>query len=127
MRKHYSIILLLVSILFLVSCQNEGSSQGTVILEDRDNQLADACIDTFYYAVQNKNTDGIKDVFSNRACADAGNMETQVNELFEFIKGDLYTLCFSRIILWMKLTLTTREYILCLFSESATNIGWKGP
>ena len=48
-----------------------------------------ACIDTFYYAVQNKNTNGIKDVFSNRACVDAGNMETQVNELFEFIKGDL--------------------------------------
>lgn len=91
MRKHYGIILLLISMLFLVSCQNDGSSQGTVILEDRDNQLADACIDTFYYAVQNKNTDGIKDVFSNRACADAGNMETQVNELFEFIKGDLIT------------------------------------
>lgn len=89
MRKHYGIILLLISILFLVSCQNEDSSQGTVILEDRDNQLADVCIDTFYHAVQNGNTDGIKDMLSNKACADDGNMETQVNKLFEFIKGEL--------------------------------------
>lgn len=89
MRKHYGIILLFISILFLVSCQNEDSSQGTVILDDRDNQLADGCIDTFYHAVQNRDIGGIKDIFSKRACADAGNMETQVNELFEFIKGEL--------------------------------------
>lgn len=78
----------MISILFLVSCQNEGGSQGTVILEDRDNQLADACIDTFYHAVQNRDIGAIQNTFSKRAREDTGNIEIQINELFEFIKGE---------------------------------------
>lgn len=88
MKKQCCIILLLISILFLVSCQNESGLQGAMILDDRDNQLADTCVEEFCLAVQNRNREAVKKAFSNRACAYVGDMKTQIDELFEFLKGE---------------------------------------
>lgn len=84
MKKYCCIFLAFLSVLFLVSCQ-----KGQIaFLEDEDHQLADTCIDTFYRAVQNRDQDAVEKLLSSRAHSDAGDIETQIDEMFEFIKGE---------------------------------------
>lgn len=83
------IMFLIISILLLTSCQGGDYMQRIGFFEDKDNKLADICIDNLYNAIKENDKEVVKKTFSNKACSDAGNIEVQIDGLFEFINGEL--------------------------------------
>lgn len=88
MKRFLNIFLLIVLIIFtLCSCGLNDDSMN--LFEDKDNKLADTCIKNLYTAIKNEDKDAVKNLFSNKACSDAVNIDDQIDELFEFINGEL--------------------------------------
>lgn len=89
MKKiHLTIIFLIISTLLLTSCQEVRNMNSISFSEDKDNKLADICINNLCNGIKEKNEINVKKLFSEKACSDAGNIEICIDELFEFIKGE---------------------------------------
>ena len=89
MKKiHLMLIILIVSTLLLASCQEGSNMKSIGFLEDKDNKLADICINNLCDGIKEKDKTVVKKTFSEKACSDAGNIEAHIDELFEFINGE---------------------------------------
>ena len=91
MKKRYLLIACVLLSMLLTSCQG-----GTILKsldffspEDKDTILAEKCMNTLCARVKKRDTAAVKGMFSKKACADAGDIEAQIEELFVFIEGDV--------------------------------------
>ena len=88
MKRFLNIFLLVILIIFTF-CSCGLYDDGMNLFEDKDNKLADACIDNLYNAIKDGDKEAVKDLFSNKAYSDANNIEASIDELLQFINGEL--------------------------------------
>lgn len=90
MKKNYlMIIFLIISTLLLTSCQAGRNMNSISFSEDTDNNLADICINNLCGGIKEKDKMAVKKIFSEKACSESDNIEVRIDELFEFIKGEV--------------------------------------
>lgn len=90
MKKNYlMIIFLIMSTLLLTSCQAGRNMNSISFSEDTDNNLADICINNLCGGIKEKDKMAVKKIFSEKACSESDNIEVRIDELFEFIKGEV--------------------------------------
>lgn len=90
MKKIYlMIVFLIISTLLLTSCQAGRNINSISFSEDTDNNLADICINNLCGGIKEKDKMAVKKIFSEKACSESDNIEVRIDELFEFIKGEV--------------------------------------
>lgn len=90
MKKIYLImVFLIISTLLLTSCQAGRNMNSISFSEDTDNNLADICINNLCGGIKEKDKTAVKKFFSEKACSESNNIEVRIDELFEFIKGEV--------------------------------------
>ena len=103
MCKQIMIFLLLVNMLFLTSCSisglmsNDNESDLHPMLESRLDELnknteegiADAMMEKIISIIEDKDKEAIKALFSKKSLDETGDIDSQVDYLFEFVQGDV--------------------------------------
>jgi hypothetical protein len=85
MGKILIVFLLLSSYMLFGSC----SMGGRKMIFDDDDTRADARMERLVDAIENKDRDAIKSIFSERAKEEASDFDGDVDVLFEFIQGSV--------------------------------------
>lgn len=90
MKKNYlMIVFLIISTLLLTSCQAGRNINSISFSEDTDNNLADICINNLCDGIKEKDKMAVKKIFSEKACSESDNIEVRIDEVLEFIKGEV--------------------------------------
>ena len=87
MKKIIYLMIILVLLLMLNSCMKGEMSMH--FFEDKDNRLADARMEQVFNCIKDHDDDALKKAFSQRALAETENINTEINNLFSFIQGDV--------------------------------------
>lgn len=85
-KKLIILLLLLMGLLLLSSC-DKGNGGITMSEEER----ADARMEQIILAIKEEDGDALKSLFSKKALDEANEFENELNNLFEFFKGDINT------------------------------------
>ena len=86
--KKFCLLLVLSSILLLTSCSLGGGHMPGSIFDD-DKTAANTRIEKLLEAIQSKNGDIVKSMFSKNAIADANNIDENIFKLFNCFKGEI--------------------------------------
>jgi len=86
MSKKLKILFLLMGLLLLSSCDEEGG--GITMSEEK---RADARIEQIISAIKEKDSDALKSLFSKKALDEANDFESDIDYLFEFLQGTIST------------------------------------
>jgi hypothetical protein len=91
MNKRIMLILLLVSLLLLSSCDkigiNDRRAGGLLVIGE--GRKADARTEQIVSAIKNKDREALKLLFSRKALDEADDLDNRIDYLFELIQGDI--------------------------------------
>lgn len=88
MMKQILVFLLIASMLFLCSC-SLGESRVQMLNKDNDEGKADARLEQIIEAIQSKDKDSLKTVFSKQALNEAEDLDGRMDYLFNFVQGNI--------------------------------------
>lgn len=86
MKKSICLIIVFILMLALNSCTKGGTSVH--FFEDKDNRLADTRMEQLFSAIKECDGTALKEIFSQKALADAKNIDKEINNLFSFVQGE---------------------------------------
>jgi len=74
-------------VLIITSCAIQGPHAG--VFNDIDDEMADSCVKDVSKAIKSRDKKAIKSLFSKKACKEAENIDSDIDNLFSFIQGDV--------------------------------------
>lgn len=89
MRKIWGLLSLTTLILLLKSCSIGNSNMRKMFFARNDTQIANEQLEALLEAIQSKNAQAVKELFSDNAWAESGNMEKSILVLFDYFQGEL--------------------------------------
>jgi len=89
MRKIWRLLSLTTLILLLKSCSIGNSNMRKMFFARNNNQIANEQLEALLEAIQSKNAQAVKELFSDNAWAESGNMEKSILVLFDYFQGEL--------------------------------------
>ncbi len=87
MKKSICLIIVFILMLALSSCTKGGTSVH--FFEDKDTRLVNTRMEQLFNAIKEYDGTALKEVFSQKALAETENINTEINNLFSFIQGDV--------------------------------------
>lgn len=89
MRKIWRLLSLTALIRLLTSCSIGNSNMRKMFFARNNNQIANEQLEALLEAIQSKNAQAVKELFSDNAWAESGNMEKSILVLFDYFQGEL--------------------------------------
>lgn len=86
MKRVVCLMVMIILTLVPCSCVNGGV---TMFFGDNDNRLADARMEELFDAVKRQNKGAIKELFSEKAIDEAGDVDSKIDHLLSFVQGKL--------------------------------------
>ncbi|MCL1917959.1 MAG: DUF5104 domain-containing protein [Peptococcaceae bacterium] len=83
MKKKIIVLLTIVTVITLSSC-----GRGGIIFDDT-GEKADARMEQIISAIKGKDKEALKSLFSKKALDEANDFENDVDNLFDFVKGEI--------------------------------------
>lgn len=89
MKKIRRLLPLITLMLLLTSCSMGDSNMRKMFFARNDKQIANEQLEALLEAIQSKNAQAVKELFSDNAWAESGNMEKSILVLFDYFQGEL--------------------------------------
>ena len=89
MKKIRRLFPLITLMLLLTSCSMGDSNMRKMFFARNDKQIANEQLEALLEAIQSKNAQAVKELFSDNAWAESGNMEKSILVLFDYFQGEL--------------------------------------
>ena len=82
MRKIWRLLSLTTLILLLTSCSIGNSNMRKMFFARNNKQIANEQLEALLEAIQSKNAQAVKELFSDNAWAESGNMEKSILSVY---------------------------------------------
>jgi len=89
MKKIRRLLPLITLMLLLTSCSMGDSNMRKMFFARNNKQIANEQLEALLEAIQSKNAQAVKELFSDNAWAESGNMEKSILVLFDYFQGEL--------------------------------------
>lgn len=89
MKKIRRLLPLITLMLLLTSCSMGDSNMRKMLFARNDKQIANEQLEALLEAIQSKNAQAVKELFSDNAWAGSGNTEKSILVLFDYFQGEL--------------------------------------
>ena len=89
MKKIRRLLPLITLMLLLTSCSMGDSNMRKMFFARNDKQIANEQLEALLEAIQSKNAQAVKELFSDNAWAESENMEKSILVLFDYFQGEL--------------------------------------
>lgn len=82
------LLIVFATILLLVSC-SQGGARIDMLNKDKDKEKTDARLEQIIEAMNNRDREALRAVFSKQALADAENLDDNMDYLFDFLSDEI--------------------------------------